>query len=71
MMVREITGIYCESKLKYINILCGKMQSSSMLQQVVHIITNRFQTVCTFEHLEILCPWKDDKFRGIRSVTVP
>jgi hypothetical protein len=39
MLFGETTAVYCENHKEHINTLWGRMQSFSVLKQVVHIVT--------------------------------
>jgi hypothetical protein len=51
MLFRETVAVYCENHTKCIYIhSVGRMQSSSMLRQVVHIVTTGLQRVKSAIH---------------------
>jgi translation initiation factor IF-1 len=39
MLFRETVAVYCENRTEHTDTLCGRMQSSDMLKQVVHVVT--------------------------------
>jgi hypothetical protein len=47
MLFRETVAVYCENRTEHTNRLCGQNVEicTSMLKQVVHIVTNRQYSV--------------------------